>query len=381
MTTSPWISRLLVVATVALAGATTALGNGTLIASYKMGEEEGGTNNSPVSFTSDSPLNASDITNYDLGATNSPVYRTITGRPDGGTGVGIQFTGTSNQYLYGLALNRPDESPWSTNGGGQYNLNGIDDRAFQLWVRPTSTAAQTIVMDTNNHGVRIDANGKFSMRYVNTDYESPISAVPNTWYHIEVVRPAGDDVSPVMYINGSAAAVAPASNYPSDLITPLSIGTNTTFSSEFFSGTMDDLRFLVFGSTDSGSSVNYGAFNLLTDNAYLASQVSGLKGVAGDVNNDGILNDSDKTAFVAGWMHKHIVDGVQIGDLTSRLAGDFNFDGITDISDLLVLQNALHSAGLGTLTAADFAGVPEPATGAMLLSFINIVALATRRRR
>lgn len=381
MNICPWIGRLLVVSTVTLIGATTAFGNGTLLAQYKMGEEEGGTNNSPTSFTSDSPVNGSDFTNFDLFAVNSPVYRTISGRPDGGTGVGIQFNGASSQYLNGVALNWPQQSPWSsTVPGGSYNLNGIEDRAFQLWVRPTSTAVQSIVMDTNNHGVRIDANGKFSMRYVNTDYESPVSVVPNTWYHIEVVRPAGEDVSPVMYINGSAAVVAPAANYPGDAITPLAIGTNTDFNGEFFNGTMDDLRFLVFGSTTSGAPVNYGSFNLLTDNAYIASTVSGLKGIAGDVNNDGVVNDADKTAFISGWMHKRIVDGVQIGDLTSRLAGDFNFDGITDISDLLVLQNALHGAGVGAITPADLMGVPEPTTASMLFAFISIVALGIRRR-
>jgi trimeric autotransporter adhesin len=379
MKTCPWISGLLIASTVALIGAPIALGNGTLIAWYKMGEEEGGTNNSPVSFTSDSPLNASDTTNFDLGATNSPVYRTITGRPDGGTGVGIQFAGASSQYLYGVALNWPEQSSWSP-PSGSYNLNGIEDRAFQLWVRPTSTAAQTIVMDTNNHGVRIDANGKFSMRYVNTDYESPVAVVPNTWYHIEVVRPAGEDVSPIMFINGSAAALAPAGNYPADKITPLSIGTTTDFGSEFYSGTMDDLRFLVFGSTTSGTATDYGAFNLLTDNAYVASPVSGLKGIVGDVNNDGILNDADKTAFVAGWMHKRVVDGVQIGDLTSRLAGDLNFDGITNINDLVIFQNALHAAGLGALNSSDLMGVPEPTTIATLSMLIGAVALRIRRR-
>lgn len=376
-------SLLGVLATILFANA--ALANGTLIAWYKMGEQEGGTNNGLVSSTLDSPVGGGDTFGVDLNAANSPVYRTISGRPDGGTGIGIQFTGASSQSLAtdpGYALNWPEDSPWATDIGGPYNLDGISDRSFQLWVRPTSTAAQSIVMDTNEHGVRIDASGKFSMRYGGVDFPSTLSAVANTWYHIQVVRPDGYVNGSRMYINGNAVAIGGQNDdYAEDHALPLTVGSNVTRDGEFFNGVVDDLRMQVYGTTDplSSPATNYGAFNFLTDNAFVASPISGLKGIAGDVNNDGSLTQTDKDAFIAGWLHKRLVNGVQIGDMASHGEGDLNFDGITNLQDLLVMQNALHGAGIGSISASDLSAVPEPATIGLLLS--TILTLSKRKRR
>ena len=88
--------------------AAVAQASGTLIRWHKMGEEEGGTNNSSVSFTLDSPVDGSDFQPLDLSAVNSPTYRTISGRPDGGGGIGIEFNSALSQYLSGEELNWPD---------------------------------------------------------------------------------------------------------------------------------------------------------------------------------------------------------------------------------------------------------------------------------
>lgn len=354
--------------------------NGTLIRWHKMGEEEGGTNNSAVSSTADSPVGTidglPDIQALDLSATNTPTYRTISGRPDGGAGIGIEFAAGQQEYLSGQALNYPAQSALSDSEGGLYDLSGIVDRGFQFWARPTSTAAQSLVMDTNQHGVRINSNGKFSMRYDSLDYESTVTVVPNTWYHIEVVRPADVASGSRMYINGNAVAVGGSeSDYASDQVTSLTVGSNTSTDGEFYSGVIDDLRMFVLGRND--NDFNYGSFNFATDNAFAASTVSGIKGVAGDVSNNGSLGPEDKTAFIAGWMQKRIVNGVQIGDLTSRSQGDLNLDGITNIRDLLLLQNALIGAGLGTITADEL--VPEPTTA--LLAVVALFPLAVRRHR
>jgi trimeric autotransporter adhesin len=365
-----------IAASLSFAAATQA--SGTLIRWHKMGEEEGGTNNSPVSTTLDSPVDGSDFVALDLSASNGPVYRTISGRPDGGTGVGIEFSAASQQFLAGYALNWPEQSPLDANSGGQYDLTGIDDRGFQLWVRPISAAAQTIVMDTNQHGVRIDSTGKFSMRYANIDYASSVTAAPNTWYHIEVVRPSGAANGARMYINGNAVVVAGQNgDYAADVDTFMTVGSNTTFDGEFYSGITDDLRMYVFGTNT--SAFDYGTFNLATDNAYVSSTVTGLKGVAGDVTNDGFLTQADKDAFIAGWLHKRLVNGVQIGDLTSHGQGDLNLDGITNILDLALMQQALSGSGLGTISAADLSAVPEPA--AFTLLTLAVMAWQCRRRR
>ncbi len=372
------VASIAIVATMCISSATFA--TGSLIRWLQMGEFEGGTNGSPVSAGYDTPVNGGDLQDIDLSAVNSPTYRTITGRPDGDGGIGVDFDSAQQQYMTGPALDWPETSPWARTESGFYYLKGIADRGLQFWVRPTSTSAQTLVMDTNDHGVRIDSAGTFSMRYADVDYDSTISAVANTWYHIELVRPAGDASRSRLYVNGVAAAVsAPLDYHPSDTDTNMTVAANTTGDGEFFKGTIDDVRMYVYGtSTDAGHVVNYGSWNFATDNGFAASAVTGLKGVAGDVTNNGTFDAADKTAFIAGWMHRNVVSGVQIGDMFSHSQGDLNLDGITDIQDLLLMQNALANAGMGAITANELSAVPEPATSVMLI--VGTLAICVRRR-
>jgi hypothetical protein len=233
-------------------------------------------------------------------------------------------------------------------------------------------------MDTNRHGVRINANGRFSMRYNGADFESTQAVTPNTWYHVEVVRPAGAANGSRMYINGVAVAAAPG-GYDDDWA-DLTVGTNTAGddqpspgftggTAEFFSGIVDELKMFVIGTTTATTPTNYGGFSITTDNDFVASPVTGIKNVAGDVTNDGLLNQADKDAFIAGWMDRRIVGGFQIGDMVSRSQGDLTLDGITNIQDLLIFQNALSGAGIGTITAADLQGaVPEPTTWLLIIT-------------
>jgi hypothetical protein len=226
------------------------------------------------------------------------------------------------------------------------------------------------------------------MRYNNVDYESTQAVTPNTWYHVEVVRPAGAGNGSRMFINGVAVAAAPG-GYDDDWA-DLTVGTNTAGddqlspgftggTTEFFSGIVDELKMFVIGTSTSSTPVNYGTFSLTADNDYVASPVTGIKNVAGDVTNDGVLNQADKDAFIAGWMDRRIVGGFQIGDMASRAQGDLTLDGTTNIQDLLLLQNALSGAGLGTITADELGGVPEPAATVLLLT--GGMAIAVRRRR
>jgi hypothetical protein len=252
-----------------------------------------------------------------------------------------------------------------------------------------------MVMDTNRHGARISSSGKFSMRYNGLDFDSTLSVVPNTWYHVEVVRPNGAASGARMFVNGVAVAAAPG-GYDDDWA-DLVVGANTAGddggthveipspvgftggTGEFFSGIVDDLKMFVIGTSTSQTPVNYGAFNLATDNQFVASTITGIKGTAGDVTNDGILNQADKDAFIAGWMSKHLVNGIQIGDMLSRGQGDLNLDGITNIQDLLLMQNALSGAGMGTISAQDLQGVPEPATITLLFVMMSAVPIRFRR--
>jgi hypothetical protein len=393
--------NLFVAAGLSLMLAATSIAAVTLDRDYKMGDDgaEGAVTGGSVSTTFDSAGAPGQGQLVDLTAVNSPTYVAISGRPDGVGGRGIQFNSAQQQYLHGFNLGFPQTSfsaaTHTTLTGGALDYLGISNRGFQFWARPTSTAVQTLVMDTNQHGVRIDSNGKFAMRYANVDYESSVSVVPNNWYHIEVVRPTGAANGSRMYINGVAAAVA-AGGYNDDWA-DLVVGSNTAGddggthpnipapqgftggTQEFYSGTIDDLKMFVLGTSTSSTPVNYGAFTFPGDNAFAASPISGLKGIAGDVTNNGVFDVNDKNAFIAGWLHKRLVNGVQIGDLTSYSQGDLNFDGITDIQDLLLMQNALTGAGMGAITAVELNGVPEPAA-ALLVAFA-LVPLAINRSR
>ncbi len=400
MKTGREIIQLLMASGAALVLSATSAATVTLDRDYKMGDDaaEGAVTGGAVSSTFDSAGQVGMGQLVDLAAVNSPTYVAISGRPDGVSGRGIQFSAASQQYLHGFNLGFPENSfsaaSHTTPAGGALDYDGISNRGFQFWARPTSTAVQTLVMDTNQHGVRIDSNGKFAMRYDNIDYESNVSVVPNTWYHIEVVRPAGATNGSRMYINGVAVAAVAPRGYDNDWA-DLVVGSNTAGddggihdgfpppvgftggTQEFYSGIIDDLQMFVLGT--SNSAINYGTFNFTSDNAYAASPILGLKGVAGDVTNNGVFDNADKTAFIAGWLQKHVINGVQIGDMASHALGDLNLDGITNIQDLLLMQNALTGAGMGTITAAELAGVPEPATA--MLVILALLPLTCHRRR
>jgi hypothetical protein len=398
------IIKLLVAAGLSLMLATTLVAAVTLDRDYKLGDDatEGAITGGSVTTTFDSAGLTGQGQLVDLTAVHSPTYVAISGRPDGVGGRGIQFSSAQQQYLHGFNLGYPQTSfsaaTHTTPTGGSLDYLGISDRGFQFWARPTSTAVQTLVMDTNQHGVRIDSNGKFAMRYANVDYESSVSVVPNSWYHIEVVRPAGAANGSRMYINGVAVAIA-AGGYNDDWADVV-VGSNTAGddggtthpniptpqgftggTQEFYSGIIDDLQMFVVGTSTSTTPVNYGTFNFATDNAFAASPISGLKNVAGDVTNNGVFDVNDKNAFIAGWLQKHVVNGVQIGDIASHAQGDLNLDGITNIQDLLLMQNALTGAGLGTITAAQLSGVPEPATAVLVVLALLPLAIGRSRPR
>jgi len=342
---------------------------------YRMGDDgaESASNGGSVGTTFDSQgqLDMSQL--HDLVSSGSPVYRTISGRPDGGSGLGIELNGSS-QYLRSARLGEPGTTASALGGdfGGTLNYTGLTNRGFQFWVQPAGTGAQTLVMDTNQHGARINASGNFSMRYADTDFDSTQAVVASTWYHVMVVRPNGANDGARMYVDGVAVATA-AGGYDGADTADLVVGANTAgddggdggagFSGgteEFFGGIIDDLTMFVVGeSTEfagppSAAGVDFGEFDFATDNAFAAFTLSG---VPGDVDNDGDLDQLDKNDFIAGWMRDNLVNDIRVPDLKSYAAGDLDFDGITDIIDLVLIQAALPLAGLRTIAAAELNGI------------------------
>ena len=326
--------------------------------------------------------------------TTLPVYRTITGRPDGVGGLGIEFVGTQQQYVHGQSLNSPGASLSATGGNfpGSINYNTIFGRGIDFWVRPGSAAGpQSIVLDSNQHGARINGSGNFSMRYAGNDYDTTVAANSGTWRHIMVVSTGGGSV---MYIDGIAEK-AVSGSYFTDT-SNLVIGANTAGddgfgespvgftggTAEFFTGVVDDLDMFVFGdnSDDAGppAGQDWGDFNFATDNSYAAFTLSG---IAGDIDNNGSFQAADRTAFINGWRNEQLVDDIRVGDLSTFGKGDLNFDGITDIRDLVVFQALLPVAGLSAITAAELNAVPEPSTAVLALLTLSWIVSNRRRGR
>jgi glucose/arabinose dehydrogenase len=94
-------------------------------------------------------------------------------------------------------------------------------------------------------------------------------------------------------------------------------------------------------------------------------------GIAGDINQDGDVDELDISAMIAGWY--------TTGHATNYLKythGDLNLDGITNIYDMYLLHEALLASGAGRSAADLLENVPEP--GSMMLLGIGFV-LAFRR--
>ena len=392
MNTRRWISISLSVAATALLACSTAHASQN-DRDYQMGDDpaESASNGGTISVTFDSQGQTQSNQLHDLVATGTPVYRSYSGRPDGNNSLGVELDGNS-EYLRSSRLGLPDTTISSVQST-TLNYSGMVDRGLQFWVRPAATTAQTMVMDTNQHGARINADGNFSMRYGGVDYDSTTPVSNGTWYHVMVVRPNGPANGSIMYVNGIAVTAAPGGYDGSDTA-ELVVGANTGGddgseggvgftggTEEYFSGIIDDLQLFVIGESNEFAGepgVDYGDFDFAADNDYAAFELSG---VAGDLDNSGVFDAADRSQFIDGWMDVNEINGVRAGDLETFASGDLNFDGITDIRDLAEFQTLLPLAGLAAITAAELTGVPEPTTAALLLSAALATAASRQRRR
>lgn len=322
----------------------------------------------------------------DLGANGSPVYIDVSitsanltqARPGASAGSrGIVFDGSDDRLISG-GLNFPQNSASAKGGSivGPLDYDNILDRGFQLWVYPNSAkqgTLQDVVMDSEQHGVRINADGNWVMRYDGADVVSSSAVDFNQWSHVMVAQSfgqAGPSGGSILYVNGEAVA-ARAGDYDTTDIFNLVVGANSGGAEgtlNFFQGVLDDMNLFVMGRVRNGPTPAAGTytFNLGTDNAYVASPSLGLTGIAGDVNQNGGIDQGDIDDFIAGWGNENLVDGVRIGDINTIRNGDLNFDGVTNIADAYLLHSA---ASAGSAAGLDFSGLssvagnlPEPST-------------------
>jgi hypothetical protein len=390
---------------------------------YQLGDDETATANQPVggqtatgdTFDSTGTPMAGDFQDLTPMGTPLPIYVDVTtgGTPRPFTGVsglestlGVQFNGSnflSGSYAAGVGgLGLPSASNPDTQGGVDFSApnpvadyTGITNRGMQVWVKPTGAAGarQDIINDTYQYGIFISAAGTWGINHgsfpASVNAQSFTSDVPvtfNDWSHVDL-HSFGQGLG-VLYVDGVAvmtdagsfASVQGHGTIGENL--DISVGANLVGTGNRFTGQVDNIKIYVNGNN---TAMNYGTFNVATDNEYLRGLLDGLN--VADVNMDGFVNgdgtgsvgSDDISAFIAGYGFQKVLDGNVIPDLESRENGDLNLDGTVNLLDWAVLR-ANHGSGASLdLGALLNASVPEPSSLCLLFT-MGIAALATRRR-
>jgi hypothetical protein len=140
-----------------------------------------------------------------------------------------------------------------------------------------------------------------------------------------------------------------------------------------FQGLVDDLEMSVMGIN---GAADYGDFVFERDNKYAAFFKPSNPA---DMTGDNVVNSADVGVFVSHWLSQNIVSGLAIGDLTSRMNGDLNYDGFVNLADWDILNDA--HPGAGAAAWALISGVPEPSSLCMAGLAILSVVVSWRPRR
>ena len=325
-------------------------------------------------------------------------YSSAATRPGAGASdFAANFNGTSD-YLQAARLGLPSTSDAALGGdvAGPLNYNGIANRGFQFWARPDqagSGSAQSLVADTEQHGVRITAGGNWEVQYAGALIDTGTAVNFDAWSHVMLVRPFGGTNGARFYVDGVLVEAAPG-GYFGDDNTPLVVGANTGATpgtADYYDGLIDDLELFVMGdnSNDPGPppGEDYGTFDLATDNEFVADALASI--TTGDLTGDDrVLGDGsggpndDVAVFIANWGFTNDLNGVVAGDLVTRAQGDLNLDGITDFADWFILR-ANHEAPAGLDLVALLGGsgqVPEPSSVVLVASLAGVAVLIRRRR-
>ncbi|HEX2477590.1 MAG TPA: PEP-CTERM sorting domain-containing protein, partial [Lacipirellulaceae bacterium] len=373
----------------------------TLDREYRFGDEPsegavlnnqlGSGNGFGLTFDSRGTSGAGDLQDL-TPAGGSVTYTNVSSRPQAsGSVFGAAFAGGRLQGDFEAGaggLGYPGATP-SPNGNPSVDYSSITTRGIQLWVNPTDTGArQEIINDTYQFGIHINANDTWGMTWGATGAAATAGRVINsttfvnygTWSHVH--QHSYGLTRGVLYVNGVAVATSAAGNIYQTLPTvaidrDITVGAQLFTFANLYSGTMDDLELYVAG-VSNNTKTNYGTFNLGTDNEYIASR--GL--TQGDLNDDDIVNDSDVAIFVDNWRRQQLLSGRRTGDINSRMFGDFDYDGFVGILDWDFIRDS-HidgaSLNLGALLAES--GVPEPASGSLLLMGMLAASFCRRRLR
>ncbi|BBO34636.1 exo-alpha-sialidase [Lacipirellula parvula] len=97
-------------------------------------------------------------------------------------------------------------------------------------------------------------------------------------------------------------------------------------------------------------------------------------GVHGDVDQDGVFNQQDVSAFIAAWTP--LSGEYFLGGVDSYANGDLNFDGRLSLADVFELRQQLIASGLSAEGLAQLTQVPEASS--LQLFVIGLITCALR---
>jgi hypothetical protein len=288
--------------------------------------------------------------------------------PAPGSTIGLQFNGTNSMTGQGFrgtfitdAARAANDA--AANGGitaGGPNVQTSFTVFHQAWVRPAVAGQGTVqtvwAIGTDLGAPRITADGFWEMANVSVipDTKTTKPVVFGQWQHVAILRTGG---AATLYINGAVAVAA--QNFFGAFPTEAVLG-NSLDGTQPFNGVIDN--FSMGGTGGLG-------FVVATDIDYFTDL--GLpqpSGVAGDVNQDGQVNQTDYNIWSTNVGFNNTFGQ---GDLTTLVKGDLDVNGIVDFFDFRIIARQAAAAGV-TLS------VPEPASAA-LIAVLAIAGLTCRR--
>ena len=359
---------------------------------YQMGDDDGvfsvgdavGTDFSGTLYTFDSAGSGGNGDYNDLTVEGNPVFSA--GIIDA---LAVSFNGTDD-YLHAESMNSPDTMALRLQAQSTpfpHVYSGLTRRGMQMWVMPTNLngTKQTIISDTSEHGIFISENDTWGLKFSGNQLDSGAAVAQDEWTHVSTRTLFANRYWSALYVNGVIVQFSTA-RYDATIEDRMSVGAEyiDETPSEFFTGSIDDIKMHVEGDNTDAGGMDYGTYNPATDNDYIVQFLAdnNITNIA-DVNMDGVLSGDgtgdaatdDVAAFVAGWGSSKSVSGFTntFGDLETRQNGDLNWDGIVDADDWFILRTEYANAGLPIVTVA----IPEPASIAMLL--LSGAALLKRR--
>jgi hypothetical protein len=286
--------------------------------------------------------------------------------PAPNSSVGLQFAAAGNSMVgLGFRGTYLTDAGVANNEAAVANTNVFTSFTVlsQGWVRPNpagqGTSQVVWTLGTDMGAPRITADGFWEIANVSVipDTKTTKTVSFGNWTHVAILRTGG---AATLYINGSVAVAAQNffGAFPSEVTLGSGIG-----ATEPFNGVIDNFALSGIGGL---------GFTIATDVDYFSDTgVPPPSGVVGDVNQDGLVNQTDYNIWS---MNVGFNNTFGQGDLTTLIKGDLDNNGKIDFFDYRIIARQAATAGV-TLTL----GVPEPASGLLLLA-AAVAGIACRRR-